>query len=58
MDEVVTKPSADDIRQAGAEFDAENKILEEALRQLFGQCPHNTEFAQRHLCASAILALA
>ena len=47
MAEVVTKPSADDIRQACAEFDSENKrILEEALRELFGQYPHNTSPAQ------------
>jgi hypothetical protein len=42
MNEIVTKPSADDIRKACAEFDSENQILEEALRELFGQYPHNT----------------
>jgi hypothetical protein len=54
MDEVVTKPSADDIRQADAEFDSENKILEEALRELFGQYPHNAQPAQVLLKVTAL----
>jgi hypothetical protein len=54
MDEVVTKPSADDIRQAVAEFDSDNKILEEALRELFGQYPHNTQPAAVLLKVTAL----
>jgi hypothetical protein len=54
MVEIVTKPSADDIRQAGAEFEFENKPLEEALRELFGQYPHNTQHAQVLLKVTAL----
>jgi hypothetical protein len=54
MDEVVTKPSADDIKRAGAEFDSENKILEEALRELFAQYPRNTEPARVLLKVTAL----
>ena len=54
MEEIVTKPSADDIRQADAEFDSENKILEEALQELFGQYPHNTQPAQVLLKVTAL----
>ena len=57
MDEIVIKPSADDIRQADAEFDSENKILEEALKELFGQYPHNTQPAQVLLKVTALNAL-
>ena len=59
MNEVVTKPSADNIRQAGAEFDidTENQILEQALQELFGQYPHNTEPAQVLLKVTALNAL-
>lgn len=54
MDEIVIKPSADDIRQADAEFDSENKILEEALKELFGQYPHNSQPAQVLLKVTAL----
>lgn len=58
MDEIITtKPSADDITQADAEFDSENKILEEALKELFGQYPHNTQPAQVLLKVTALNAL-
>ena len=57
MDEIVIKPSADDIRRADAEFDSENKILEEALRELFEQYPHNTNPAQVLLKVTALNAL-
>jgi hypothetical protein len=56
MDEIIIKPSADDIRQANAEFDSENEILiiEEALQELFGQYPRNTEPAQALLKVTAL----
>jgi len=54
MIEIVTKPSADDIRQADAEFDSENKILEEALQELFRQYPRNTQPAQVLLKVTAL----
>jgi len=54
MDEIVIKPSADDIRRADAEFDSENKILEEALKELFEQYPHNTNCAQVLLKVTAL----
>jgi hypothetical protein len=54
MNEIVLKPSADDIRQAAAEFDSENQILEEALQELFGQYPHNTQRAQVLLKVTAL----
>lgn len=54
MDEIVTKPSADDIRRADAEFDSENGILEGALQELFGQYPHNTQPAQVLLKVTAL----
>jgi len=54
MGEILTKPSADDIRQADAEFDSENKILEEALQELFGQYPHNTQPAKVLLKVTAL----
>jgi hypothetical protein len=54
MNEIVTKPSADDIRQASAEFDSENQVLEEALQELFGHYPHNTQPAQVLLKVTAL----
>ena len=54
MNEIVIKPSADDIRRAGAEFDTENKILEAALQELFGQYPSNTMPAQVLLKVTAL----
>jgi len=57
MDEILTKPSADDIRQATAEFDSENKILEEALKELFRQYPHNTQHAEVLLKVTALNSL-
>jgi len=54
MYEVVTKPTAGDIKQADAEFDTENNILEEALRELFRQYPHNTQPAQVLLKVTAL----
>jgi hypothetical protein len=54
MGEILTKPSAEDIRQAGVEFDSENKILEEALQELFGQYPHNSQHAQVLLKVTAL----
>ena len=54
MGEIVTKPSAADIRQAGAEFESENKILEEALQELFRQYPRNTQPAQVLLKVTAL----
>ena len=54
MNEIVMKPSVDDIRRAGAEFDSENQILEEALQELFGQYPHNTKLAQVLLKVTAL----
>jgi len=54
MNEIITNPSADDIRRAGAEFDYENKILEEALQELFGQYPQNTHPAQVLLKVTAL----
>jgi len=54
MNEIIIKPSPDDIRQAGAEFDTENKILEEALQELFGQYPHNIHPAQVLLKVTAL----
>jgi hypothetical protein len=44
MDEIVMKPTADDVRDAVAAFDDDDtKIIEDALRELFGQYPRNTE---------------
>jgi hypothetical protein len=54
MKEIVTNPSADDIRQAGAEFDTENNILEEALQLLFRQYPRNTQRAEVLLKVTAL----
>ena len=54
MNEVVTKPSAANIRQADAEFEAKYKIPEEALRELFGQYPRNIESAQVLLKVTAL----
>src|SRR5215813_15671663 len=54
MDEVVMKPTADDIRQAVAEFDSENDTLEKALRELFGQYRHNTQPTQVLLKVTAL----
>ena len=58
MREIVTKPSADDIRLAVAEFefefDSKNQILEEALQELFGKYPDNTQPAQVLLKVTAL----
>ena len=54
MNKIIMEPSADDIKQAGAEFDYENQTLEEALRELFGHYPHNTQPAQVLLKVTAL----
>jgi hypothetical protein len=57
VDEILTKPSVDDIRRAGADFDSENEVLEEALGELFRQYPHNTLPAQVLLKVTALNAM-
>jgi hypothetical protein len=57
VDEILTKPSVDDIRRAGADFDSENEVLEEALGELFRQYPHNTRPAQVLLKVTALNAM-
>jgi hypothetical protein len=57
MNEIVTMPSAENVRQAVAEFDIESRILEEALRELFGQYPQNTNAAHVLLKVTALNAL-
>jgi hypothetical protein len=42
MSDVVTNPTALDIHNAGAQFDAENEYCEGALGELFRQYPSNT----------------
>jgi hypothetical protein len=54
MDEVVTNPSPDDIRRAVAEFDSEEKVLEEAIRELFRHFPHNTQPSEVLLKATTV----
>jgi hypothetical protein len=54
MKEIVTKPCADDIRQACAEFDSENQMIEEALQELFTQYPHNTRRGEVLLKVTAL----
>ena len=56
MNEIIMNPSTDDVRRAGAQFDSDsnNKILEEALQELFGQFPQNTHLAQVLLKVTAL----
>ena len=42
MSDVITNPTAHDIHNAGAQFDAENEYCEGALGKLFRQYPGNT----------------
>lgn len=54
VDEVFTRPTAQNIRQAIAEFDADNRIIEDALRELLRQYPYNSSHSQVLLKATAI----
>lgn len=57
MSEVVLKPSADDVRKAGVQFDSANKVLEEALRDLFTRYPYNRQTAHVLLKATVLNSL-
>jgi hypothetical protein len=57
MDEVVTSPTAKDIRGAGVQFDAENKYCEDALTELFRQYPNNTDGSHVYLKVVTLNAL-
>jgi hypothetical protein len=57
MNEVVMNPCPADLKAAGARFDEENKVLEEALGELVRQFPSNTELAHVFLKVTALNAL-
>lgn len=57
MNEVVMNPCPADIREACAQFDEENKVLEAALGGLFGQFPSNTDPAHVFLKVTTLNAL-
>jgi hypothetical protein len=58
MDEIVMKPTADDVKDAVAAFDDdETKIIEGALQELFRQYPRNIDPAQVLLKVTTLNAL-
>ena len=54
MQEIFTRPTPDNVRQAVAKFDTENRIIEGALRELLSQYPNNAAPTQVLLKATSI----
>jgi hypothetical protein len=57
MNEAVMNPCPTDIERACEQFDADNKVLEAALGELFRQFPRNTDPAHVFLKVTALNAL-
>jgi hypothetical protein len=54
MNEIVMKARADDVKKAGAQFDLENKDIEEALQDLFKRYPDNSSITHVLLKATTL----